>query len=633
MDESPKVLVVNDDPSQLHVASCILAKDGYEIWPCLTVEEALSVLGERGPANLIVTDLYMPKIDGWRFCRLLRSPNFANYNAIPIVVVSATFSGADAEEISAQIGANAFLSAPYEADALRQVARELLRDMAPTRLSTVLIVEHRSAQALLLRSAFEAHGYTVFSASTGAEAQRLFRHECPQIVILDYHLPDMTGDSLLNEMKGPGVSSVVIVTTEDPTPELTLKLMRKGADDYLHKPFAAEYLLDLCAKASRQHALLRVEELLEQRTVELRASEARYRNLFENAGDGIVTYNLDSTVLSVNGGFESLAGISRDELVGKHYHHILTAVSFAAVAEQQRLAQEKKLTSWVHEIELSRSDGCMVPVETHCRFLRGRDGHPAMIMAIHRDISVKKNLERERAEFTAMLTHDIKNPVGLILGCAEMLLDDAFGLDEATARNLYRQIQENGVTLLSLVDNYLDLARIEADRMVLDPGCVDLNQLLTQVVTRYEGEACRRQITINFDRRAVPIVEGDGLALQRVFANLLQNAIKFTPAGGRITIALIENDREVSVAITDTGPGIAREQLPFVFDKFHQLAGAGQRGGLGLGLFIVQKLVTAHSGRVEIESTPREGTCFSVFLPLGKDRQSTDRRDVTRENI
>lgn len=108
--------------------------------------------------------------------------------------------------------------------------------------------------------------------------------------------------------------------------------------------------------------------------------------------------------------------------------------------------------------------------------------------------------------------------------------------------------------------------------MVVDRRCLDLNQLVTQVATRYESEARRRQMTIAFDPQTVlSIIEGDGLALERVFANLLQNAIKFTPDGGRITIGTVASDGEISVAITDTGAAIAREQLPVVFDKFHQI--------------------------------------------------------------
>ena len=104
----PTALVVNDDPAQLHLASSILARDGYNVIPCIGAEPALALLAEHAAVDLVVTDLYMPGIDGWRFCRLLRSDAYREFNKIPILVVSATFSGADAEEITAQLGADAF---------------------------------------------------------------------------------------------------------------------------------------------------------------------------------------------------------------------------------------------------------------------------------------------------------------------------------------------------------------------------------------------------------------------------------------------------------------------------------------------------------------------------------------------
>ena len=114
MNLKPIALVVNDDPFQLRLTASILTRDGYEVLSCLDAEEALTQLSQRG-ADVIITDLYMPGIDGWRLCRLLRSSAYKAFNRIPILVVSATFSGADAEEITAQLGADGFLSAPYEA--------------------------------------------------------------------------------------------------------------------------------------------------------------------------------------------------------------------------------------------------------------------------------------------------------------------------------------------------------------------------------------------------------------------------------------------------------------------------------------------------------------------------------------
>ena len=123
-----KVIVVNDDPFQLRMESKVLEKDGLNVLSCQSVEEAIRILNQQGPVDAIVTDLYMPGIDGWRFCRLLRSTEYASFNNIPILVVSATFTGEDAAQVTTDLGANAFLAAPYDPSVLRDHVWALLEN-------------------------------------------------------------------------------------------------------------------------------------------------------------------------------------------------------------------------------------------------------------------------------------------------------------------------------------------------------------------------------------------------------------------------------------------------------------------------------------------------------------------------
>src|SRR5262249_53144342 len=121
-------------------------------------------------------------------------------------------------------------------------------------------------------------------------------------------------------------------------------------------------------------------------------------------------------------------------------------------------------------------------------------------------------------------------------------------------------------------------------------------------------------------QEGLPFVEGDPVALERVFANLLHNGLKFTPEQGRVTVISAQRDREVMAAISDTGPGMAAAEIPLLFEKYWRAEHSKLQEGAGLGLFIVKALVEAHSGRVEVESTPGVGTCFSVFLPATADK-------------
>jgi PAS domain S-box-containing protein len=293
-------MVINDDAVQLRLTVAWLEKDGLRVLACQNAEEALCLIRKGLAVDVIVTDLHMPHIDGWRLCHLLRSPEYAAFNQVPILVLSATFAGADATRMSTDLGANAFLSVPYDPIILCAHVRDLLAGRMPQAPLRVLIVEDSDTRATLLRRALEAHGYTVDIASTGSEGLQKLQEQSPEFAILDYHLPDMTGDQLLPACTHSRWPIVAIMIITEPTPELALHFMRLGAYGYLREPFDPVYLVDLCARALRERTLLRVEALLEERTRALRTSEAQFRLLFDSIPDAVIVHDTEGTILAMN---------------------------------------------------------------------------------------------------------------------------------------------------------------------------------------------------------------------------------------------------------------------------------------------------------------------------------------------
>jgi len=148
---------------------------------------------------------------------------------------------------------------------------------------------------------------------------------------------------------------------------------------------------------------------------------------------------------------------------------------------------------------------------------------------------------------------------------------------------------------------------------------VAINDLLQRIGNQYEGEARHRKITFTLSLQPkLPWVDGDVVAIDRVLSNLVYNALKFTPPDGKVTISSALRGGEVVVTVADTGPGIAAEEIPLLFEKYRRSVGSRQKAGLGLGLFIVKTLVEKHGGRVEVESTVDVGTRFHVVLPIKK---------------
>jgi signal transduction histidine kinase len=177
-------------------------------------------------------------------------------------------------------------------------------------------------------------------------------------------------------------------------------------------------------------------------------------------------------------------------------------------------------------------------------------------------------------------------------------------------------LRDNALHLKSLLDNYLDFSRIEERRLILASERLELAGLVASVQQRFEAEAHRRGIAVEYRNREPVHVKGDRLALERVMSNLLQNALKFTPVGGRITLEVVRRGGEAVVNIADSGPGIEPDQRDALFEKFTRGEWASRQPGVGLGLFIVKELVTAHGGRVQVDSVVGQGSCFSIVLPI-----------------
>lgn len=326
---------------------------------------------------------------------------------------------------------------------------------------------------------------------------------------------------------------------------------------------------------------------------------------------------VDVIIIGVNGALENLAAVSRDDIVGKSIARLMATTSFADVMGHQEQARFNKETSWQYETELVRSDGSVLPVDAHCRFLPGQDAQPSTILVMYRDITQQKQLERQRGEFTAMLAHDIRNPIGLILNCTELLLDhNGPAVDPATTDKCLRRIRDDARILESLVSNYLHASRIEAGQLNISRHSVDLTALLRRTVERYECAAQPKSIRLDIAVRNDCEILGDGLALDRVFGNLLNNAVKFTPSGRAIRVGLERCRGDAVVTVSDTGPGVDPKKLSSLFQKFNRIEIAECQEGVGLGLYIVKELVAAHGGRVDAHSALGQGSCFAVSLPL-----------------
>jgi PAS domain S-box-containing protein len=634
----PTALVINDDPTQLHLMVGLLEKDGLRVVHCQSAEAALEILDERGPVDVIITDLHMPGIDGWRLCQLLRSPQYAAWNTVPVLVVSATFSGSDTEQVTMALGANAFLAVPYDATTFRESIRHLLAGRTPQAARRVILVEDSLAQSAILRRAFEAQGYKVSTAATGEEGRRLLREQTPELAVIDYDLSDMTGDQLLREFVRPESPMVAIVMTTDTAPEVALQCMRLGADGFVHKPCAPEYLLDVCTRAHRSRALLRVEELLEERTKKLQESEAKFRLLFDSIPETVLVHDDQGRILYINDVGAQWLDWPASELIGKHLRDIVAPECLAQLNEQGP-APSRQSASRRKMIYVSRTGQC---VETEVNTCPMEFGGQMAVLAVARDITERTRLEAQLRQAQKMqaigtlaggIAHDFNNILAAILGYTELALYDI-----PHGSRMQRHLEEvltAGKRARDLVQQILAFSR----QRLPERQPVQLHLLIRDMLRMLRASL---PSTITIQPHLMPAagrVLADPTQLQQVLMNLCANAEHaMRAAGGVLAVQLeaVEITPDFAAAhapltpgphacimIRDTGHGMAPEVMERIFEPFFTTKAVGE--GTGMGLAAVDGIIASHGGVITVASTPGQGTTFAIYLPrLDTDTPSLD---------
>jgi PAS domain S-box-containing protein len=381
--------------------------------------------------------------------------------------------------------------------------------------------------------------------------------------------------------------------------------------------FAAAILLGVLLRRAQAHASEAARRLaaeLGESVQRLATSEERYRMLVEHAGDPILTFDLADNITSMNRAAELLFGWEREALIGAPAHRLFAGESVGALQRWTRASLLTPAEPTQIEVMAVHREGRVLHLEAHAAVFR-TGGVPAGTELVCRDTTARTELERLRADFLAMMSHDIRNPLGAIFGYTEMMLDTAHWLS-AEQREVLLRINSNTRTVLTLVGNFLEASKIEAGRLLIDRRPVDVNAIVRRTADQYAAHARLVDIDLTIaPTPELPEIAADGLQVERITANLLTNAIKFTPRGGRVTITTERLPSSVAIVVADTGIGIPPHEFSRIFQRYAR-AGDRNREGTGLGLYIVGTLVEAHGGFVTIDSTPGSGTTFTVYLPI-----------------
>lgn len=423
-------------------------------------------------------------------------------------------------------------------------------------------------------------------------------------------------------------------------------------------------------------AELTATQAAEQRYVELIArdqeartqirAERRFRELLEAAPDAILEIDADGRIVLVNAGVERLSGYSRDELLGQNLEIMVPTELRARHVHHRKGFWNESVTRPMGsglQLQLQRKDGSRVPVEISLSPVN-YDGD-VRVTAIIRDTTERKraeeqigeiqqrftaeltatnqelalrNREIERAnrlktEFVASMSHELRTPLHTIIGFAELLAEELEGPLNEKQKRFIGHIHKDSLHLLELINDVLDISRIEAGRLELRLQSFDLQAAVEEVMATIRPQATAKSLHLQASTPARAALHADRVRFKEILYNLLSNAVKFTAEGGRIRVDIATRDGLAEVTVSDTGIGIPAEEHTSIFNKFYQIGATtkGVREGTGLGLAITKQLVEAHRGRIWLDSEPGRGSRFQFTLPLdGEVREHDDEENPRR---
>jgi PAS domain S-box-containing protein len=633
-----KVLIIEDSEEDALLLAHYLKKCGFDPkWQRVDCEEELAVAVEDRRWDVVLCDLSMPELSPYMALDCVRRVN----PDIPIIIVTAAVTDEAAAHLI-QYGVQDVV-----------LKNDIARLKSVIRREQALALQRHERLAAELRLAVAIENLSQGVALFDAEARLIMCNRRYKQAL-----------DLCQDIIAPGVSYGEIVRAAvdrrqymlqdkyDPAKQRVLQFLATTGKD----PFELQHhdgrwarverhrtddggivtvLTDVTEEKRREAALvLQAGELAKinndlireirsrEATQEaLRESESRASAIFESAVDGVITFNEDRLIESVNPAAQALFGYDLDELTDMHVHHLMLLGRRGHQAGEAPAMPSDDIdldNTSVRLVTGWRKTGESFPVELTISPVRLRDR--VIYTGIIRDVTERAKLDRMQREFVSVVSHELRTPLTAIQGSLALLDNGVLGPLSDRAASMASIGLQNSTRLLRLIDDILDMEKIESGRMDFDFETLDVSALIEEAVEANRAYADRFQAAIDIvELEAEGItVFGDRGRLLQVLTNLFSNAAKYSPAGGTITVGARRENELVRICITDEGPGIPDEFRDRVFHKFSQADSSDtrQKGGTGLGLSIAKAIVQQHNGAIGFETGEGQGTTFFFTLPV-----------------
>ena len=467
------------------------------------------------------------------------------------------------------------------------------------------------------------------------EALEFLKSNTPDLVISDFLMPEMNGLEFLSEVKKmyPEVSKILLTGYADK--ENAIRAINEvGLYRYIEKPWDNDdlilnirngiersYLLSELrkkiaeleeAKKELEKYSHNLEQIVEERTADLKQSNAKLEGIFNYCADGIVIINEDGIIEQVNPACENLIGLVESKLLNSSIDDYLFSKKTFISKELHKLDEsELLLRDFFIKNPLSNVE---IPVEVSFARINPEDEFKRFVGVI-RDVTEQKKSDKLRDDFIATLTHDLRTPLLAAIQTLKFFLDGALGELDEKQKTLLATMQKSNEDLLGLVNALLEVYKYDAEKLTLAKTNFNIYNLTEQVYQELLPLAESKNIdfTIECENKEMEIF-ADRSEIRRVICNLCGNAINYTQNGGKVGIIIKNEGKDLIFSVSDNGCGIPQEDIPNMFQRFSQGTSKKRSTGTGLGLYLSRQIIESHGGKIWLESRLNKGSEFSFLL-------------------
>ncbi|MCK9279643.1 MAG: ATP-binding protein [Melioribacteraceae bacterium] len=483
----------------------------------------------------------------------------------------------------------------------------------------ILVVDDEKGLRIGTQRLLEDENFTVDTAENGEQGISLGVASDYDLAIIDLKMPDVDGLEVLKQIKSVHPNTICFIATAYASYETAIESTRLGAYGYIPKPFTPDELIYQVEQGFRQRQLVVESELLkkerDENLIEIASEKSRLNTIIKAISDGVLVINRIGELVYFNTAalkYFDLDSLSIGDSALIHLPAPIVEIIKKIYSPDQALQK-------TYSIQLELKSNNELFVESTCTPILQNDKSIAGVVVVIKNITEFKKIELIKSQFVSMVAHELKTPMAAVQGFLNIILDDSISIPYDTQRDYLVRSVIRLKSLTDLVNDLLDISRMELKTKQREITEIKLDEIVQSVSQMLELELKKKGVTlITHYEEPIPTIKADANEINRIFTNLISNAIKYNKDKGKIDISISHSGSYAVIQISDSGIGMKTEEKNRLFQEFYRAKNEKTRGisGTGLGLSIVKKIVESYYGKIEVESEYGSGTTFIIHFPI-----------------